>query len=98
MDSIVWDSKRETEKERDYVKLVYRYPLNELYDDDEVQKSYDAIVKAKKENTLPNIPSVMTPQGKVVLTLVRDNIQKVARKNIESLMEANSQVRAKFGN
>ena len=31
-ENIVWDFKKETEKERDYVKLLYSYPLDDLFD------------------------------------------------------------------
>ena len=30
MENIVLDTKKNTEKERDYVKLLYSYPLNDL--------------------------------------------------------------------
>ena len=41
MENIVWDSKKETEKERDYVKLLYRYPLDALFSEQEVSKEYE---------------------------------------------------------
>ncbi|GIS85259.1 MAG: hypothetical protein CM1200mP16_15590 [Nitrospina sp.] len=33
MENIVWDSKKETEKKRDYVKLLYKFSLDDLFDD-----------------------------------------------------------------
>ena len=33
MENIVWDSKKNTEKKRDYVKLLYKLPLDDLFDD-----------------------------------------------------------------
>ena len=45
MDNIIWDSKKETEKEREYVKLLYSYPLEDLYDDQEVVKRSQAFAE-----------------------------------------------------
>jgi len=42
-ENIVWDSKKDTEKERDYVKCLFSYPLEDLYSDDEVIKRFEKI-------------------------------------------------------
>jgi hypothetical protein len=36
----------------------------------------------------------LTPQGKIVLQMVKETIQNFARENIEQLINANKQVRA----
>ena len=38
MENIVLDTKKNTEKERDYVKLLYSYPLNDLYSDKKISE------------------------------------------------------------
>lgn len=94
MENIVWDSKKETEKERDYVKLLYQYKLNDLYNEEEVSKRYDAMVNRKSKEKLPEISGIFTNQGKLVLNLVRENVQKIANKHIDSLINANKKVKA----
>ncbi len=93
MENIVWDSKDEAEKEREYVKLLFRYPLEELYDDQEVKSRYESLSSGENQGSLPEIPGVFTEQGKVALMVVKDTIQDKGRDNIQSLIEANNQVR-----
>lgn len=94
MENIVWDSKKETEKEREYVKLVFRYPLDELFDTQEVIKTLEEKSAGGKLEKIPAAPSAFTTQGKLVLQMVRDKIHRIGRENIEHLIEANNQVRA----
>ncbi len=98
MENIVWDSKRDTEKERDYVKLLYQYPLDDLYDNKEVEKRYEKMVRDKDTKSLPEVTSAFTPQGKVVLVIVREAIQKIAREHIDQLINANKKAQAKLKN
>ncbi len=95
-ENIVWDSKKDTEKERDYVKCLYSYPLEELYTDEEVVRRFEK-VKAEGDNT-PNISGVFTPQGKVALMIVRERIKELGAKHIETLIDANKQVRDSLKN
>ncbi len=94
MENIVWDSKKETEKERDYVKLLYSYPLNDLYNNKEVIARFEKIAANAGSEVLPDSSGALTPQGEIVLQMVKETIQNFARENIEQLINANNQVRA----
>ena len=94
MENIVWDSKKDTEKERDYVKLLYSYPLNDLYNDKEVMAQFKKMTANEAPESLPDSLGALTPQGKIVLQMVKETIQNFARKNIEQLINANKKVRA----
>ena len=94
MENIVWDSKKDTEKERDYVKLLYSYPLNDLYNDKEVMAQFEKMTANEAPESLPDSLGALTPQGKIVLQMVKETIQNFARENIEQLINANKQVRA----
>ena len=94
MENIVWDSKKETEKERDYVKLLYSYPLNDLYNNKEVIARFEKMTANDVPESLPDSLGALTPQGKIVLQMVKETIQNFARENIEQLINANKKVRA----
>ena len=94
MENIVWDSKKDTEKERDYVKLLYSYPLNDLYDNEEVMARFEKMTTNEALESVPDSLGALTPQGKIVLHLVKETIQNFARENIKQLIDANKQVRA----
>ena len=47
-ENIVWDSKKETEKKRDYVKLQYRFPLDDLFDDKVVANRHEKVMSGEK--------------------------------------------------
>ena len=94
MENIVWDSKKDTEKERDYVKLLYSYPLNDLYDNEEVMARFEKMTTNEALESVPDSLGALTPQGKIVLHLVKETIQNFARENIEQLINANKKVRA----
>ncbi|MFQ5449306.1 MAG: hypothetical protein ACE5E9_01685 [Nitrospinaceae bacterium] len=94
MENIVWDSKKETEKTRDYVKLAYQVPLDDLFDTGEVINKFEEINQGKTKEAIPEIASAFTPQGKLVLHMVRQNIQAIGRRHIDELIAANKQVRA----
>ncbi|KMP12156.1 hypothetical protein UZ36_01625 [Candidatus Nitromaritima sp. SCGC AAA799-C22] len=97
MENIVWDSKKDTEKERDYVKLLYSYPLDDLYCDKEVTAQFEKITQKGSKESISDAPGALTLQGKIVLHLVKETIQNFARENIEQLVHANKQVRAGMG-
>ena len=96
MENIVWDSKKDSEKERDYVKLLYNYPFEELFDDREIEKRYKAITQGSSKEDLPDIPGVYTVQGKLALAMVREKTQELGMENIKNFIEANKKVREKL--
>ncbi|NIP99619.1 MAG: hypothetical protein GWM98_03615 [Nitrospinaceae bacterium] len=95
MENIVWDSKKDTEKEREYVKLLYRYPLEDLYDDTEIVKRSQAHAADPAKNPVPDIPGGFTTPGKIALVMVKEKIQEFCRAHINDLIEANTKVRGK---
>jgi hypothetical protein len=94
-ENIVWDSKKETEKEREYVKLHYSYPLEDLYDDQEILKRCKDHEAGSAKETLPDIPGGFTTPGKIALLMVREKIQEFCRQHVTILIEANKKVRGK---
>ncbi|MZG52823.1 MAG: hypothetical protein F3744_02055 [Nitrospinae bacterium] len=94
MENIVWDSKKDTEKKRDYVKLLYKFPLDELFDDKEVEKKHEKIRDGHKDPDVPHSASAFTTAGNVVLANVRDTIKNIGRDNVNDLIDANKQVKA----
>ena len=97
MENIVWDSKKDTEKEREYVKLLYQYPLDDLYDDKEVISRFKKIKATNDLSSLPDIPGAYTLQGKLVLAMVKEKIMGLARDNVTNLVNANKEVKAAMG-
>jgi len=94
-ENIVWDSKKETEKEREYVKLHYSYPLEDLYDDQEILKRCKDIEEGSAKESLPDIPGGFTTPGKIALLMVKEKIQEFCRHNVTTLIEANKKIRGK---
>jgi hypothetical protein len=93
MENIVWDSKKNTEKKRDYVKLLYKLPLDDLFDDKVVAKRHEKILAGNKEADVPNSVSAFTMAGNVVLADVRDTMHNIGRDNVDNLIDANKQVK-----
>jgi len=94
-ENIIWDSKKETEKEREYVKLHYSYPLEDLYDDKEILKRIQALESGPDKEALKKVPGGFTAPGKIALLMVREKIQEFCRNHITILIEANKKVRGK---
>jgi hypothetical protein len=94
-ENIVWDSKKETEKEREYVKLHYSYPLEDLYDDQEILKRCKDLEEGSAKESLPDIPGGFTTPGKIALLMVREKVQEFCRNHVTVLIEANKKVRGK---
>jgi len=94
-ENIVWDSKKDTEKEREYVKLHYSYPLEDLYDDKEILKRCKDIEEGTAKEALPDIPGGFTTPGKIALLMVREKIQEFCREHVTILIEANKKIRGK---
>ncbi len=96
MENIVWDSKMETEKERDYVKLVYKYPLDDLFDTQEIMKKHEEKSTGGNSEDIPKAPSAFTSQGNMVLNMVQKKIQEKGRENLGKLIDANDKVQSKL--
>ena len=94
MENIVWDSKKETEKKRDYVKLLYKFSLDDLFDDQVVAENHENIIAGKADPKVPQSSSAFTMAGNLVLATVRDTIQNIGRDNVNSLIQANKDVKA----
>ena len=93
MENIVLDPKKDSEKERDYVKLLYRYPLNDLYNDKDISEKMKEIKSSDSKKSLPKVAGALTLSGSLALELVKETTQKFARENIEQLINANEEVR-----
>ena len=93
-ENIVWDSKKETEKKRDYVKLQYRFLLDDLFDDKLVVKRQEKVMSGEVDPSMPNSSSAFTKAGNVVLGIVRDTMQQRGKDNLLELMEVNKKVKA----
>ena len=93
-ENIVWDSKKETEKKRDYVKLQYRFPLDDLFDDKVVVKRQEKVMSGEVDPSMPDSSSAFTKAGNVVLGIVRETVQQRGKENLLELMEVNKKVKA----
>ena len=96
MENIVLDTKKNTEKERDYVKLLYSYPLNDLYNDKEISEKAEEMSQIKGNKSTAKARGALTQQGNLVLQIVQETTQSFARQNIEDLISANKRVKAKI--
>ena len=96
MENIVLDTKKNTEKERDYVKLLYSYPLNDLYSDKEISEKAEEMSQIKGNKSAAKARGALTQQGNLALQIVQETTQSFARQNIEDLISANKQVKAKI--
>ena len=95
MENIIIDTKKNTEKNRDYVKLLYSYPLDELYSEKEILKKTKGMKHQAQGKILPSEASgALTQQGNLALQLVKESIQSLARQNIEALLDANNKIKA----
>jgi hypothetical protein len=93
-ENIVWDFKKETEKKRDYVKLLYSYPLDDLFDNKVVAKRHEKVVSGQADAITPDTSSAFTTAGRVVLGVVRETIQQLGKDSLTELMEVNKKVKA----
>ena len=95
MENIVREISEEETKERDYVKLRYCFPEHMLYTDDVVKAELMRHQENPAKSPLPSIPGVNTQAGRVVLSLLKGNIQQQARVVMDRLIQANEQTRQK---
>ena len=97
MENIVQqDADGESTKERDYVRLRYRYGFDEMYDNDTIAERIAAVQKDPDANPLPEIANVNTLAGRVVLACVEDFMRQEATARMQRLIEANQEVRQTF--
>ena len=97
MENIVQqDADGESTKERDYVRLRYRYGFEEMYDNNTVAERVAAVQKDPDAFNLPDIPNVNTLAGRVVLSCVEDFMRQEAMQRMQRLIEANQEVRQTF--
>ena len=93
MENIVWDSRKETEKKRDYVKLQYRFALDDLFDNNVVAKRHEKVISGQADPSIPDSPSTFTKAGNVVLAVVRENMHQFGKDSLIKLMDANKQLK-----
>jgi hypothetical protein len=93
MENIVWDSRKETEKKRDYVKLQYRCPLDDLFDNKVVAKRHEQVMSGQAPSITVS-PSAFTKAGSVVLVVVRETMHQFGKERLVKLMDANKQIKA----
>jgi hypothetical protein len=96
MDNIVQDVGGEEVKERDYVRLLYRYRFEEMYSNDTVAAEVAKLQKDPSARDLPEIPNVNTLAGRVLLLCVEDFMRQEATDRMQRLIEANQKVRQTF--
>jgi hypothetical protein len=96
MENIVLGTKKNTEKERDYVKLLYSHPLNDLYSDKEIsEKIKEMSQQTKGERPISEGSDALTRQGNLALQFVQESTQSFARQSIEDLISANKRAKTK---
>lgn len=93
MDNIVQDIGGEETKERDYVRLVYRYAFEEMYSDGAIAAEMQRLQEHPETRPVPDIPNVNTLTGRVVLLCVEDFMHQEATTRMQRLIEANNEVR-----
>ncbi len=98
MENIIWDSRKDTEKQREYVKLVYQYPLDKFFNNKEIINRHEEAMKNDSSEDLQNTSSTFTNQGKLVLKMVSESIQAMGREHIDHLVNANKEVQAALAN
>lgn len=96
MDNIVQDLGGEETKERDYVRLIYRYQFDEMYTNEDIAAAIEKYQKSPTERELPEVPNVNTLAGRVLLLCVEDFMQQQATERMGRLIEANQEVRQKL--
>lgn len=91
MENIIHNTKDLESKERDYVKLTYRYAEKELYTNADIDKRFK--LHSEKKLPLPDIQGVATPGGKIIIALVGEAMENSSRQNVLDLVQANEDVK-----
>lgn len=93
MENIIWDADKETEKNRDYVKVNYNVKLKDLYSDAEIAKQAEEIKKNSGHSQIPQIPGIPSLQGRLLLVSIKKNTYQKGLETISSFIEANAKAR-----
>jgi hypothetical protein len=93
MENIIREISEEETKERDYVKLRYCLAEHMLYDDAMVNAELKRLQEQPGAVKLPDIPGVNTVAGRVVLNLLKQNVQHQAQAIMDDLIKANEETR-----
>jgi hypothetical protein len=93
MENIIREISEEETKERDYVKLRYCLAEDSLYDDNMVNTELKRLQEQPAAVKLPEIPGVNTVAGRVVLSLLKRNVQRQAKAIMDELIKANEKTR-----
>jgi hypothetical protein len=96
MENIVQEIGGEDVKERDYVRLRYRYGFGEICDNDKIAAEVTKVKKDPSSRVLPDLPNVNTLAGRVILVCIEDFFREEATLRMERLIEANQEVRGMF--
>jgi hypothetical protein len=93
MENIIREISEEETKERDYVKLRYCLAEHTLYNDGMVNDELKRLQEQPETARLPDIPGVNTVAGRVVLNLLKHNVQRQAKIIMDELIQANEETR-----
>jgi hypothetical protein len=93
MENIIREISEEETKERDYVKLRYCLAEHTLYDDAMVNTELRRLQEQPEAVKLPDIPGVNTVAGRLVLNLLKHNVQQQAKAIMDDLIKANEETR-----
>ena len=96
MENIVRETKEQERKERDYVKLTYEYVNSELYSDKEVMLEVKEYSKNSQKQKIDFLTGVNTLAAHLILGKVQKNLYDFALENVNSLVSANTTVRAEL--
>ena len=93
MENIVREISEEETKERDYVKLRYCIAEHLLFDDQRVNEELKQLRDNPAADQPPLITGVNTLAGRVVLGLLKRNMQQQAKAIMDNLITANEETR-----
>jgi hypothetical protein len=93
MENIIREISEEETKERDYVKLRYCLAEHTLYNDAMVNAELKRLQEQPEAARLPDIPGVNTVAGRLVLNLLKHNVQRQAKAIMDELIQANEETR-----
>ncbi len=92
MENIIWDADKETEKNRDYVKVNYRINFKDMYSENEIAKKADKVKENPDKHNIPCVPGITTLHGRLLLLDVKENLNKKGNETISSFIKANDTV------
>jgi hypothetical protein len=93
MENIVREINEDETKERDYVKLRYCIAEHTLFDDQLVNEELRRLQENPAADQPPSITGVYTLAGRVVLSLLKRNMQQQAKIIMDNLIKANEETR-----